>query len=243
MTHNKESGFTLVELAIVLMIIGVLIGGVLKGIELVENGRVLKTVKTVEQIQTAMTMFSSSYRAAPGDIRNPGAVIPNCTTAPCTDSGDGDAFINVTNNAKDTTAWDTTAEGRNFWIHLARTNMFSGIQYDYAGTPNKYGIDFPLTPLGGLQIQSFREAPRRYTYMMLLNDFNAPSAGGYSLTPSSAARIDQKMDDGNATLGKVTGYSSTTSGTCTDSGNNSLYLEGDNETKSCVLWFNVGSYY
>ena len=66
-THTFQSGFTLVELAIVLVIIGLLLGGVLKGFQLIEQARVKQVVKNLDMIQAAALTYLDKYDAIPGD--------------------------------------------------------------------------------------------------------------------------------------------------------------------------------
>lgn len=63
----RQSGFTLVEIAIVLVIIGLLLGGVLKGQELIENSRIKSIVNDMKAIQAAYNGYIDRYKAVPGD--------------------------------------------------------------------------------------------------------------------------------------------------------------------------------
>ena len=72
MKHNltslrKQAGFTLVEIAIVLVIIGLLLGGVLKGQEMIENARIKAVVGDMNGIATAYTSYFDRYKSVPGD--------------------------------------------------------------------------------------------------------------------------------------------------------------------------------
>jgi len=72
MNHNKflsrkQSGFTLVEIAIVLVIIGLLLGGVLKGQEMIENARIKSVVGDMNGISSAYNSYVDRYHAIPGD--------------------------------------------------------------------------------------------------------------------------------------------------------------------------------
>jgi prepilin-type N-terminal cleavage/methylation domain-containing protein len=72
MKHNtlqfrKQRGFTLVEIAIVLVIIGLLLGGVLKGQEMIENARIKSVVGDMNGISAAYNSYMDRYRAIPGD--------------------------------------------------------------------------------------------------------------------------------------------------------------------------------
>lgn len=64
---NKQTGFTLVEIAIVLVIIGLLLGGVLKGQEMIENAKIKNIVNDLKSIQTANNAYLDRYKALPGD--------------------------------------------------------------------------------------------------------------------------------------------------------------------------------
>ncbi len=65
--RRAQSGFTLVEIAIVLVIIGLLLGGVLKGQELIENGRVKNAAADMNGISAAYNSYLDRYRRLPGD--------------------------------------------------------------------------------------------------------------------------------------------------------------------------------
>jgi prepilin-type N-terminal cleavage/methylation domain-containing protein len=85
---RAEGGFTLVELAIVMIIIGLLIAGVLKGQELIGNARVTATVAQIKAIDAATSTFKDTYQDIPGDMINPGVRLPNCTNM-CATVGNG----------------------------------------------------------------------------------------------------------------------------------------------------------
>ena len=77
--QRATSGFTLVELAIVMTIIGLLIAGILKGQQLIENARVAATVSQIRAYEAALTTFRDTYGALPGDILNANDKIPGCS--------------------------------------------------------------------------------------------------------------------------------------------------------------------
>lgn len=64
---HRQSGFTLVEIAIVLVIIGLLLGGVLKGQEMIENGRIKSVVSDMNGVAAAYNSYLDRYKAIPGD--------------------------------------------------------------------------------------------------------------------------------------------------------------------------------
>ena len=67
---NKQSGFTLIEIAIVLVIIGLLLGGVLKGQEMINNGKIKRAINDVNGISAAYYSYLDRYAAFPGDDAN-----------------------------------------------------------------------------------------------------------------------------------------------------------------------------
>ena len=95
MSHRKnQSGFTLVEIAIVLVIIGLLLGGVLKGQELIYNQKVKSTYDMYRQYTAAMYGYQDRYKALPGDDPQAllrGFIVP--AGDPIITPGNGDGII------------------------------------------------------------------------------------------------------------------------------------------------------
>lgn len=158
--------FTLVELAIVMTIIGLLIGGILKGQELLENARVTSTIAQVKSYEAAVTAFRDIYDGLPGDLRNAGNRIPGCNVN-CTPfaARAGDGFV-MTSSWGNDEGWDTFPDdglmlpssdgnGRDeqflFWIHLLKANLISGVsdQGLTTATPSQWGVTEPAAKVGG----------------------------------------------------------------------------------------------
>ena len=89
----NRAGFTLVELAIVITIIGILIGGVLKGQQLVEQARLASVVTQVNNYRTANSIFRTTYNELPGDMIDPDARIVGCTGCKATQQTQGDGSV------------------------------------------------------------------------------------------------------------------------------------------------------
>lgn len=102
--NRPEGGFSLVELSISLIVIGALVGMILKGQDLVQNARVSQTAQHLKMYDAGFASFYDSYGALPGDITNPAQYIPNCTAANgCLPAGNGDGKISGA--APEYTSW------------------------------------------------------------------------------------------------------------------------------------------
>jgi prepilin-type N-terminal cleavage/methylation domain-containing protein len=88
-SKTSQDGFTLVEIAIVMVIIGLLIGGVLKGQAMIQNAKVKRVAKQADEMRAAVMSFYDKYGMYPGD-ENIDAIPPGIDT-----EGNGSGQINA----------------------------------------------------------------------------------------------------------------------------------------------------
>lgn len=233
--RKSQAGFTLVELAVVIVIIGLIIGAVIKGQELIDNARVNSVIAQVNGFRSAITGFQDKYGALPGDLSTATTRIPGCTGANCT-NGNGNGVIGTGTSA--TAAIST--EGRMAWQHLAYSNAITGVVPGAAVAGDVYNTNFPGARTGGgyAIINATVGTPALTTMWLRLQGTSGASAPGTTadtgaLTPGQAALIDRRMDDGNALTGTVRFGGATT---CAPA--NGVYDETVS-TKDCNLYFQV----
>ncbi len=171
---NTQKGFTLVELAIVMTIIGLLIGGILKGQELMQNARVTATIAQVKAIEAATTTFRDKFEQIPGDMPNASTKLTGCNAncnplaanagdgvigSPTYTAAGGWAAIAVT--ASNTAPAAVGDETWLFWQHLSLANLIGGVTSSYLNTAAialQNGITHPSAKVGGGFIAAYSTA-------------------------------------------------------------------------------------
>lgn len=179
-----QKGFTLIEIAIVLVIIGLLLGGVLKGQELITQAKIKNVVNDLNGVAVAIYGYQDRYKRLPGD--DPGQTrwtVAGAALAVADNQGDGDNRIE--GGGYESTA--NTDETRKFWLNLRLSGFVAG---DTSTVAN--GSTQPLNASGGiLGVQSGG-----------LGLASTIVCAG-SLPAKVAQAIDSQLDDGNALTGSV----------------------------------------
>jgi prepilin-type N-terminal cleavage/methylation domain-containing protein len=202
--RNKKKGFTLVELSIVLIIIGLIVSGVLVGQDLINAARLRSTIQQLEGYQTAVNTFTLKFDALAGD-----ADADNVSNTVIEGAAAGSIGNGTLDDVNGTTAGTTgtyldsvaaASELTAFWNHLSTNGMIQG---SFAGTAI---TDVPDTKLGTGAWGVFGLSGANYFYLGLATDGTFAEI----LTPLQARDVDNKLDNGLPMTGVVTAVSSTT---------------------------------
>jgi prepilin-type N-terminal cleavage/methylation domain-containing protein len=186
--RRHQQGFTLIEIAIVLVIIGLLLGGVLKGQELITGARVRNIIQQQDGVKAAYFGFLDRFRALPGDYAQAvGTITGVQATAACGNgNGNGNGTIEAAGN-ENILAWD----------HLSKAQFING-SYNCAAAPAT-ATSAPANPYG------------QYLNLIYDNGYAGNNQIRHNLKTGGAipsdilGEIDRKVDDGNALTGSFRG--------------------------------------
>lgn len=214
--NSGQAGFTLVELAIVLLCLGIVGAAVLKGQSMIRQSRIATTIVQVQSYQQAFKVFQETYRFIPGDMPAAQTVLPNCTSVTNCTNGNGNAYIgDDTRLAFDAIDTLPISENVQAWKHMALAGLVSGV--DPTSPNNGWGTSHPGSPFGGgyhlYEIKTdvmmiFWPDASMYSGRMLTLQRRADGGrgglhGARIMTPGNASLIDRKIDDGQADSGFV----------------------------------------
>jgi prepilin-type N-terminal cleavage/methylation domain-containing protein len=205
--NKSQKGFTLVEIAIVLVIIGLLLGGILKGQEMITQAKIKNVIADVTGVSAAMYGYQDRYRALPGDDK--GATRWAGVVAP----GNGNGVIEGTYGSA-----NPADESRMFWDQLRRAGFVggSGTENPFNAVSGKMGVQTgdgsSATPPGVLGIGG-----AQFFTGLILCSANLPD--------KIAISVDSQMDDGVGNAGSVRALKGGANPALPSGGNADVYTE------------------
>ncbi len=235
-SHILKAGFTLIELSIVLVIIGLLVGGVLVGQDLIKAAEIRSQIQQVEKYNSAVNTFRVKYNAIPGDIAEPNASgFGFKARGTQIGQGDGSGLLEGYDFGGNSSLF-VNGETTMFWVDLSTAGLIDGgfntatATATLSLTSSQIPLYFPRAKIGNgnyisvvsgapmpLAWRSSNDLTSPYNYY-IISAMNAvvgvsqPSANN-GITVQQAYSIDSKIDDGFPQSGIITAkYINTVSG-------------------------------
>lgn len=258
----RASGFSLVELSIVLVILGLLTGGILAGQSLIHASELRAVTTERDRYTTAAASFRDKYFALPGDFTmatkfwgDQASGTASCADATVTDGTPG--TCNGDGNGNVGTTGPGNPEALRAWQHLQMAGLIEGTYTGYATTPT-----FPAVPGTNVPKSKLGQAGWGMYYRGGAGNWIWQKAGNFvqvgtvetnglfngAMNPSDAWNIDTKTDDGLPETGSVLGAPTTTqacvtpappSGAYTDLPANRAYAVQQTDPSLCALYFKM----
>ena len=248
--RKSNNGFTLLELSVVMIIIGMLVGGIMVGKSLIRSSEVMAITSEFSNYKQAISNFNDKYQALPGDFAAAEAI----WGVTATDNGDGNGLITVNISA--------TRLDEQFlaWQHLAKAEMIKGSYTGAAGSAGVRdrvpGTNIPVSELtsagwglisvtltdiaGGYVEMPYTApdmAPNHVLWLGMRSVAGTVDSQKPALTPLESLDIDTKIDDSFPGSGKVIAQANGGTGTCSSSA--TVYNISSSDLL-CALVFKTG---
>jgi prepilin-type N-terminal cleavage/methylation domain-containing protein len=266
--HSLRAGITLIEMSIALVIIGLLVGAIVVGREMIESSTRRKQLSEWEQVTTLVNTFKLKYNALPGDIINANNFFAGSSNG----TGDGKIATPSWGATDDFALWGNPRMERcQFWYHLSISGLITetypvcthgmlvidhspklissltaGDGFNYAVTASCQLAACSTVAFTG-DHYIITQAKYNGNSSMSLSAGNNHWQRPAPYTVSDMRQFDIKIDDGNALTGKLGVFLSTspfpsaatTANLCTDAAISDGYRNGYT-ARECHLWFRLG---
>lgn len=269
MQHSKNhQGFTLIELAIVLLVVSLLVGGIIAGKTLQRSSNLQTAIQEYTKYTNAIIAFRDKYNALPGDFAGattlwgaahatPATCITTVGTGTQTCNGDGNGRIVTMQTNYATTYYEQFRA----WQHLSNAQMIEG-SFTGTATSGTYsytiGTNIPASKLGNSGWKLLTITTRDISAIPLTDIgyttgdippnvllwlggiyFEDTNRMWGTITPMEAYDIDKKLDDGFSTTGKIISQNDSGMSAC-DDGSTGYTTGSTANRKACALVFKTG---
>lgn len=235
-------GFSLVELAISVTVVGLLVGLAIKGAEMLENAKISSTVLQAKSMNAAIEGFRSEFQAWPGDFDSAQDYFSQCTSGNSCENGDGNGAVDDGTG----TSFDPSAvasvlnvdESLNVWKHLLYGGYSAGMP---SGDDAEFGSALPSASVGG-GFEMFYDNALAFGaganavnlndghFLRLSYQTDTGNLGaGDGFDGYVAYALDAKIDNGDPITGEV--VSASVSGACEE-----------DSSRSCITFMRVGAF-
>lgn len=261
-SYNK--GFTLIELAVVLVIVALVAGGIVMAREMIRNAQMQQALAEYDRYVKAVGEFQEKYNQLPGDFTGATTMWgsdtcpTNAVSSPKRETCNGNGSGQIGTSDDDGNTDPDHEEWWRAWQHLANSGLIEGL---YSGTEGSGGS---MEATVGTNVPASKVPSAGWTLLYYLNVttdaslwgdtyghvlyFGASTAGGgkptkgTAITPAEALGIDQKMDDGYPGTGKIRAWRSGAMANCTenDTAQTSATYKTSNSNMVCSLIFIPG---
>lgn len=246
----KQHGFSLIELSVVLVILGLLAGGAIMSQNLIRNAELRNTLAELDRYSKGYSYFRSKYNSVPGDMFDAAdtwGIRAGSTGSDATCRNTKGSYSGTCNGTGNNLI-DQNYERFLFWQHLARAGYIDG-QYTGASTDTTDlgrtpGVNTPLLSIGKTYFIEpiYIATPSAADTQYFNTVFNANTlwAGDNALKPDELWSIDAKIDDGNPASGVVRTLKASASAgqnCATSNSASSADYNTTNTAKTCVLLY------
>jgi prepilin-type N-terminal cleavage/methylation domain-containing protein len=208
----KNNGFTLIELAIVVVVLGILITGIVGGQSIIKSAKRQSQITFMKKYETALQVYKLEFDAVPGDHDEAEDYFSNDSRVV---NGNGDKRVSFGYGFRG----DMVQEMRQFFVHLNASEIITDL--NPSGTNKQKAVDFPENPIGNdgamivnypapfaehyYQRPSYKNLIKgHYMWLSVISDIDSTihNASAFVWDVSDVAFLDKKIDDGNGKTGK-----------------------------------------
>jgi prepilin-type N-terminal cleavage/methylation domain-containing protein len=241
---QASRGFTLIEMSIVLVIIGLIIGGILKGQEIIASAREKAVINQINAVRAAQNTYFDRYRSLPGD--DPAAKERLDARV---EDGNGNGVVGTSYSGTSSLVGATTqnaGENLQYFNALIAANLLNGgevVAGSTALTVFAVGSPLPASPITGAGLgvvygthdgDGTTTTTKKTAHW--LEVYKTPGTPAPALSPRQMANIDAQIDDGLPGTGGVRGTDATT---CNSQGVGNPYTLSDNV--ACIGLFEISN--